>query len=341
MSGGPNAKRLKRVLLLNDSILTFGDGEDVIIRHLTNESASFSGITENYEFNYHVGSFALGISGEVLLHKRIQKYWKNYVPLSTRRHSIHKGEMKLTKTILKAGFQQNVLLSTGSMKIYLNSLDIEELDKLYRYLMPSYLDQYGKMLLPRIDMMLQGFIHDEKLNRLEIDTASNDRSLSTKLRKVFNSKDASVKNGATGNFLPSAMNMYGQESSSDFDHKKLYMLRYRKKILGIEDDAQNEILINNAKNELIDTIIVAIFRASQIHCAAPILLHMNAGIVKKDVVFRCIIEPHDIESLLTEFGKWESKEELSEAVKEILSKGHPYSYNRKLMQKILYNWGFL
>ena len=107
-----------------------------------------------------------------------------------------------------------------------------------------------------------------------------------------------------------------------------------------EDDLntwQSRRAVEFAREDLVNHILRYIFRGSQIHHGAAPLLFIGAGLIKKDVVLRKIVEPFDIEILLQRTGA--STEESIEISRDILAKSHPYALRG--WTKVLNDWDFI
>ena len=111
-----------RLILLNDSLFFFEKGLDEFIERFDGDADLYA-MTEVFEHHYHLGSFALSLGGVVLRSKRFRRYWKAYRPVSTRRWSIHKGEVGLTQTLMRAGFKPHVLYHGAKLLASLSKLD--------------------------------------------------------------------------------------------------------------------------------------------------------------------------------------------------------------------------
>lgn len=126
----------ERLILLNDSLYYFANGLDQMFAALDGEQ-DFIGLTEVIEFHYHVQSFMVSLSRRVLDNPRVMKYWRTYRPVSTRRWSIHKGEVGLTRCITKAGFKPYVIYHGAQLLPYLRRQTMRELLGSLR-LLPTY-----------------------------------------------------------------------------------------------------------------------------------------------------------------------------------------------------------
>jgi len=119
-------KTVERLLLLNDSLFYFERGLDQFIARL-NGNQDFIGVTEVHEFRYHVQSFALSFGPRVINHKKFRKFWRRFRPINTRRWSIHKGEVGLTRLLTKAGFRPHILFEAAQLRPRLGALPMREI----------------------------------------------------------------------------------------------------------------------------------------------------------------------------------------------------------------------
>jgi hypothetical protein len=117
---------IERLILLNDSLFYFENGLDALIGGLDGEH-DVIGMTEVFEHHYHMGSYAISVSRAVLQNPRFQRYWKRYRPIPTRRWSIHKGEVGLTRMLMKAGFKPHILYHGAQLTPYMRSATWHEL----------------------------------------------------------------------------------------------------------------------------------------------------------------------------------------------------------------------
>ena len=91
-----------RLLMLNDSVFYARRHLAAFLRDMRDHEAEVLGATENYEINYHLGSFAIAMSGKILRHPRIRNYWRRYRLTDVRPSVIHGGEMKLSRALRRA-----------------------------------------------------------------------------------------------------------------------------------------------------------------------------------------------------------------------------------------------
>jgi hypothetical protein len=104
----------ERIVLMNDSVFFLKRALDKLIEDL-NAPHDFIGITEVHQFHYHVQSFMLSFGKSVLKSATFRKFWKNYLPLNTRRWAVHKGEVRLTRQLTKAGFRPHIIYQAAHL----------------------------------------------------------------------------------------------------------------------------------------------------------------------------------------------------------------------------------
>lgn len=109
-------KAIKRLTLANDSMY-YNKSTPEIMDKLTNTEKPWSCLFENFEYHYHAQSFLLSFDNTALNHPVFQKFWQKYKPYSSRRHSIHRGEVMLSRKLSRAlGRPHCILNSTAIVK---------------------------------------------------------------------------------------------------------------------------------------------------------------------------------------------------------------------------------
>lgn len=105
----------KNLIMCNDSVFANLKKNDIrfIEFFKKNDEADFLGVAEYVgKPGYHVQSYFLKLSSNVIQHPKFIKFWNNFLISENRRHNIHKGEVKLSEAILSAGFRPVVFLGT-------------------------------------------------------------------------------------------------------------------------------------------------------------------------------------------------------------------------------------
>lgn len=109
-----NFPDVQRIVLMNDSVFFMERALNKLIADL-NAPHDFIGLTEVHQFHYHVQSFLLSFGREVIVSRAFWKFWKRYLPIATRRWSIHRGELQLTRKMTKAGFRPHILYQAAHL----------------------------------------------------------------------------------------------------------------------------------------------------------------------------------------------------------------------------------
>ena len=89
----------EKIILLNDGIFFPIKKNDSTLKKILSYSHDVIGLAENYQYNWHIGSYFIVFKKEFLLDNKIKNFWINYKPYSSRFHTIKKGEVSLGKKI--------------------------------------------------------------------------------------------------------------------------------------------------------------------------------------------------------------------------------------------------
>lgn len=122
-----------RIVLMNDSVFFFQRTIDKLIADL-NAPYDFIGVTETHQYHYHVQSFTLSFGQNVLRNKAFVTFWRKYRPISTRRFAIHRGELRLTRKLTRAGFRPHILYQPAHLLPHLQCKPVRESIELVRLL---------------------------------------------------------------------------------------------------------------------------------------------------------------------------------------------------------------
>ena len=99
----PTYSNLERIVLANDSVYYFPDSEN-FLDNLLNFDGNWVAMFVNFQYHVHAQSFFEIFSRELFASKAFVDFWNNYYPTNTRHKVINDGEVKLTQTMIKAGF---------------------------------------------------------------------------------------------------------------------------------------------------------------------------------------------------------------------------------------------
>jgi hypothetical protein len=117
----------RTMLVANDSIFYLEQGLDDLIARL-DAGADFAGISEVYEHHYHVASFLMSFGEKAIRHESFRRFWRRYLPLSTRRWAIFRGEGDLTADLIGAGFSPTVIYRAQDLQPVLRRILPEALE---------------------------------------------------------------------------------------------------------------------------------------------------------------------------------------------------------------------
>lgn len=319
-------RQFERVIYFNDSVITMDSREEALISYLNCDEFHCAGITENYNKGHHFGSFSMAISGEVLNDRKIVKFWKDFVCLSTRRHAIGAGELKFSKVLRRSGYLYHVQWTLAHMKDRLLEVDFTTLNSIANCMEPHFITKVMPNALEVFDERLQALLGPNFLNphsQLE-NGVSGWKGQPPKRGRMQSASSQMAMPMMAGSML-------------DVDNIALATVRYREQLLNLPQADQIAVSSAGAKELLVDVILRYVFRGSQIHHGAAPLLFLGAGLLKKDVVLRKIVEPYNVVKLLRE-SKACSLAEEEEVMTEILAKGHPSSLRGKA--KLMHDWDF-
>ncbi|WP_134724512.1 hypothetical protein [Paracoccus luteus] len=89
-------KTCPRLLMINDSVYFNSTRMPKFIDDMMSSDVEALGSTENFEHEYHLGSFCIALGRPVLKHARFVRYWRNYRLTDVRPAVIRRGEMGLS-----------------------------------------------------------------------------------------------------------------------------------------------------------------------------------------------------------------------------------------------------
>ncbi len=115
----------QRIVLVNDSLFFFRKSLDKLIADL-NGPHDFIGVTETQAIHYHVQSFMLSFGPNAIRHPKFRRFWKKYRPIGTRYWAIHRGEVRLTRQMTKAGFRPHILFPTAHLLAHLQRRPVRD-----------------------------------------------------------------------------------------------------------------------------------------------------------------------------------------------------------------------
>lgn len=116
---------LEWLVLANDSMYWPRATRDHL-RRMLEEGAPWSCLTESFVGRYHAQSYFVCLSAAVALSSTCRKFWRDYRPHDRRRHAIRKGEIGLTRSLVRTFGKPFCLFSGGRLvEAILDGLDAE------------------------------------------------------------------------------------------------------------------------------------------------------------------------------------------------------------------------
>jgi lipopolysaccharide biosynthesis protein len=121
-------KLINKLVFANDSVIYPQKYIKEIFEKLVSSKAGMTGYSHVQEIHYHIQSFLFSCDKNLINDKLFIKFWNKYLPIDRRRYMIHKGEVGITKAVLKTGLKIEILNDIS--EILNQELTIE---KLYTY----------------------------------------------------------------------------------------------------------------------------------------------------------------------------------------------------------------
>lgn len=255
-----------RLLMINDSVFFSAERMPKFLNDMMTSEIEVLGSTENYEIEYHLGSFCIAMSQSVLKKPIFQKYWKNYRLTDVRPRVIKRGEMKLSKTLKKC-----ISSPTQFRALYCSSFFLRKLNE---------------------DPALLNFVvSNSRTSDLTDWERFSANSLVEFLHERFlypvNMVDSSSNTDFQVNVELEAVNE--EHVIHDVITLKKYIFRHVK-----SDEYTN----SNIFDDSIVSVMAQVFmNGSQIHQNASSLLYLGLPIVKLDGMYRGMFNVYDIQRI--------------------------------------------
>lgn len=138
---------LSRLMLFNDSVYVLPNRATLLFEQLfpNDNDDAIVATNENFETRWHLQSFALSFPARVVAHPAFCAFWRRYKPLTPRRYVIRRGEIALSRALLKTGAELRVIYSLPRLQEEIRRLgpiafcDRRALPTQYRDLLPHSL----------------------------------------------------------------------------------------------------------------------------------------------------------------------------------------------------------
>jgi Rhamnan synthesis protein F len=111
----PAAPACEELLLVNDSMYYRADCRKLIGKMVA-EPQDIVAMFENFEKSYHAQSFFLLFRRKAFDSAAFRGFWRRYQPYSSRRHSITRGEVGLSRAMLRGGFRPQAYFNSTRVR---------------------------------------------------------------------------------------------------------------------------------------------------------------------------------------------------------------------------------
>lgn len=116
----PSYPTLERIVLANDSCYYFPKSTKFLDGLLKNLDPWFA-MFVNFQFHLHAQSFFLSFDRSVFLSESFTNFWSAYYPTSFRHNVINKGEVRLSKNLMVAGFSPKSYITADKLESAVNT----------------------------------------------------------------------------------------------------------------------------------------------------------------------------------------------------------------------------
>ena len=119
-----------RTIYMNDSVYYFGPALIDLFERLRDTTAAVAGTFETWAHGYPVQSFCFSISRYLFEHTDIQRFWEDYLPVSSRLWTVRRGELGFSRRIMERARTIEVIYSPSVIARHTASLSPAELTAL-------------------------------------------------------------------------------------------------------------------------------------------------------------------------------------------------------------------
>lgn len=268
-------KKCPRLLMVNDSVYFSTRGLEKFISDMINSPLEVLGATENYEIEYHLGSFCISMANNVLQADQLRRYWKSYRLTDVRPTVIKRGEMKLSKTLKRC-----VSESTKFGAIYGSSWFL------------------GKI---KDDVLLQDLILKNSRNSPITGWPTlSVKSIASQLSGSVIAQKNSTEGGCEVNVEASLSELNSEAVITNREEMKKFLLR------NVDDPSDG--FEREMRVAIASTATEIFMRGSQIHQNALILLETGLPIIKLDLLYRGMFNIKDVINLTEKLSANEANE---------------------------------
>lgn len=280
-------KHASRIVMLNDSVFYEPSRLEAFLKELVTTRKEVLGATQNFEINYHIGSFCISLAKSITNHKRFINYWRSFRRTDLRRAVIHRGEMGLSKVLSR------IVSNQSSMQVIYNQHMVSQFLREGRQV-DKKVSQWNKLLrqssyvdwkCEHLNALLNEFIETHNIvfqnsNQFKNENNAEDRFIFTQKKHIFESEFSYI---------------------DSMDQAKKILMKY------------------GAKNlcEVFEDFVIARFveqtrYGSQIHQNNACFVYMGLPLIKLDGIYRGMFNDIDVNNfkLLMDKGTYDKLENL-------------------------------
>jgi hypothetical protein len=267
-------KTCPRLLMVNDSVFFSETRLGKFLDDLMTSDFEVLGATENFEIEYHIGSFCIAMAQPVLQKPLFHSYWRKFRLTDVRPLVIRRGEMKLSRTLKRCvSSPEQFTALYSSARYYHETLnDPSLLDFSIRHARTSDVTPALRLDAKSVLMHFEGSVlHDmyaEGKQSVQVETT---------LREA-NSTAFATSMDDLRNIVKNRLADFSEMNEEKFRHA-----------------------LHSAATELF-------MRHSQIHQNAATLLRMGLPIIKLDLIYRGMASIMDMTNIVTQLTAEEGQE---------------------------------
>ena len=264
-----------RLMMLNDSVFFSEKRMPAFLKKMMADDFEILGSTENYEINFHLGSFCIAIGAPVLQNPKFYKYWKRFKLTDLRTKVIDRGEMGLSKVLAKCASdptQMRALFDSASFARAVRDADPMTLDKIVSLSRKSTLTPAKRFVLAdQLDSIEDEFLHD-----------------------FLSDRETKLEHGSLEPLIKNKVLLSSYTHLEELVSKQLM-------------DRSNE-ACEAIRSAVVAGLIDSFRQHSQIHQNAALLVMMGLPIVKLDGLFRGIFNVMDVNLIIDQLDDAEAEE---------------------------------
>lgn len=268
-------KTCPRLLMINDSVYYSSRGLDKFLSDLMSSQTEVLGGTENYEIEYHLGSFCISMAQSILQAKAFREYWEDYRLTDVRPKVIKRGEMKLSKTLKRCCSEPGQFDALYSAKRFMKEIYVDT-------------ELQNQMIQ---DGRTSALTHWKRFDPKKVLSFVSEKHF-----VGFSSLDPDEQTGGED----STGRAYSKIMISDRQDISDYLLRDVKETNEAFDTYLDDAIASLASE--------AFMEGSQIHQNAAVLLWQGLPIIKLDGLYRGMFNTYDVLKLKGKLNELEAEE---------------------------------